>query len=133
MRVSYLLHAGVTARQLLPEVSDVVVVLLQVLLEVVASECQQRFLHLGVQLRTQTTKPSVKLSMVSENRFSLRCKKKTKKCSYYFVRFCALNRALFRHKQKTIYLFYILSIFPHCSCQAFCRYICDDVFLISGK
>lgn len=50
----YLLHAGEAACQLLPEVCHVVVVLLQVLLEVVASERQQRFLHLGVQLWTQT-------------------------------------------------------------------------------
>lgn len=46
----YLLHAGVAAGQLLPEVGDVMVVLLQVLLEVVAPEGQQRFLHLGVEL-----------------------------------------------------------------------------------
>lgn len=53
----YLLHARVAAGQLLPEVGDVVVVLLQVFLEVVAPEGQQRFLHLTVQLWKQR-KPS---------------------------------------------------------------------------
>ena len=47
----YLLHAGVAARQLLPEVGDVMVVLLQVLLEVVASERQQGLLHVRVELQ----------------------------------------------------------------------------------
>lgn len=49
----YLFHAGEAAGQLLPQVGDVVVVLLQVLLEVVASERQQRFLYLRVQLQEQ--------------------------------------------------------------------------------
>lgn len=50
---SYLFHTSVATRQLLPEVGDVVVVLLQILLEVVASESQQGFLHLAVELWTQ--------------------------------------------------------------------------------
>lgn len=49
----YLLHARVATGQLLPEVGDVVVVLFQVLLEVVAPEGQQRFLHLRVELWKQ--------------------------------------------------------------------------------
>lgn len=46
----HLLHAGVAAGQLLPEVGDVMVVLLQVLLEVVAPEGQQGLLYLRVEL-----------------------------------------------------------------------------------
>lgn len=49
----YLLHACVATGQLLAEVSDVVVILLQVLLEVVAPERQQGFLHLRVELRRE--------------------------------------------------------------------------------
>lgn len=51
---SYLLHTRVATRQLLPEVDDVMVVLFQVLLEVVAPEGQQRSLHLTVELWKQS-------------------------------------------------------------------------------
>lgn len=49
-RTQYLLHTCVATHQLLPEVGDVMVVLLQVLLEVVAPERQQGFFYLGVEL-----------------------------------------------------------------------------------
>lgn len=61
-RPRYLLHACVATRQLLPEVGDVVVVLLQVLLEVVAPEGQQRFFYLSVELwkeKKPTRRPAV--------------------------------------------------------------------------
>lgn len=48
--VRYLLHTRIATGQLLPEVGNVMVVLFQVLLEVVAPEGQQRFLHLRVEL-----------------------------------------------------------------------------------
>lgn len=51
----YLLHPSVATCQLLPEVSDVMVVLFQVLFEVVASERQQGFFNLSVQLRTRNS------------------------------------------------------------------------------
>lgn len=51
----YLLHTCVATRQLLPEVGDVMVVLLQVLLEVVAPERQQGFFYLGVELWKQVS------------------------------------------------------------------------------
>ena len=50
---SDLLHPGVAAGQLLPQVGNVVVVLLQVLLEVVAPEGQHGLLHLTVELEEQ--------------------------------------------------------------------------------
>lgn len=50
MSDSYLLHTCVATRQLLPEVGDVMVILFQVLLEVVAPERQQGFFYLGVKL-----------------------------------------------------------------------------------
>lgn len=52
-KARYLLHTRVATRQLLPEVGDVMVILFQVLLEVVAPEGQQRFLHLTVELWKQ--------------------------------------------------------------------------------
>ena len=52
---SDLLHPGVAAGQLLPQIGDVVVVLLQVLLEVVAPEGQHGLLHLAVELEEQSS------------------------------------------------------------------------------
>lgn len=47
---TYLLYSGVTTDQLFPQVSDVVVVFLHILLEVVPSERQQWLLHLALKL-----------------------------------------------------------------------------------
>lgn len=47
---TYLLYSSVTTDQLFPQVSNVVVIFLHVLLEVVPSECQQWLLHLALKL-----------------------------------------------------------------------------------
>lgn len=47
---TYLLYSSVTTDQLFPQVSNVVVIFLHVLLEVVPSEHQQWLLHLALKL-----------------------------------------------------------------------------------
>ena len=54
-RCPYLLHPTKPTEELLAQVSEVMVILLHVLLEVVLSEGQQRLLHLRVEL--QNTDP----------------------------------------------------------------------------